>query len=59
VPLPGTVHLFGYLMQSMLMCFLLGVIYSPVCAGDSYKRHIAHHVGAHYFCVILNKTEMS
>ena len=42
VPLPGSVHLFGYLMQLMLLfCFLLGVIYRPVCAVDSCIWHLA------------------
>ena len=35
VPLPDTLHLFVYLMQSLLFfCFLLDVIYRSMCAGD-------------------------
>jgi len=55
VPLPGTVHLFVCLMQSVLFfCFLLEVIYRPMFAGDLCKGHIAHSIKFPFFCVILN-----
>jgi hypothetical protein len=39
VPLPGTAAV--CLMQSILFfCFLLGVIYRPLCAGDLCKGHM-------------------